>query len=142
MSADLHTADAARVALHTFWRIADDWDLTLLEQCTLLGSSPCRLNLWKTGRVGPLNHDVVLRLSHVFAIHAALQVLLPAPGRADRWLRTSNGAEFLGGTTALQHILGKQMRGLTDVRHYLDQELGDYLAALDSGDKLSAVLAR
>jgi hypothetical protein len=36
VSADLLTVDAARAALRTFWRIADDWKLTLLEKRALV----------------------------------------------------------------------------------------------------------
>jgi hypothetical protein len=104
---DLNTTAAAAAALRTFWRVAR----TTLYQ-------------WKQGKVGPLDRHVLERLSYLFGIYAALQVLLPVPERAKQWVRKPNSAAFLGGQSALERMLGGQVADLFVVRQYLDAERG------------------
>ena len=53
-----------------------------------------------------------------------LQVLLPVPERANEWIRKPNDAPFLGGSSALQRMLGGQVADLFVVRQYLDAQRG------------------
>lgn len=62
---------------------------------------------WRQGKVAPLDAHVLERLSNLFGIYAALQILLPVPERANAWIRKPNTAPFLG-----------------VVRQYLDAERG------------------
>ena len=64
------------------------------------------------------------RLSYLFGIHAALQVLLPVPERANQWVRKPNAAPFLGGASAIDRMLGGQVADLFVVRQYLDAQRG------------------
>lgn len=121
---DLHTAAAAHAALRTFWNIAEAWQLSVGEQLGLLGVSRTTLYQWKQGKVGPLDRNVLERLSYVFGIYSALQMLLPVPERAHEWLRKPNLAPFLGGRSALDRMLGGQVADLFVVRQYLDAERG------------------
>lgn len=121
---DLQSAAAAEAALRTFWRLADAWRLSPAEQQTLLGVGRTTLYQWKQGKVGPLDRHVLERLSYLFGIHAALQVLLPVPERANQWVRKPNAAPFLGGTSALARMLGGQVADLFVVRQYLDAQRG------------------
>jgi len=121
---NLQTAEAAQAALRTFWRLADAWKLTTAEQLTLLGVARTTLYQWKAGKVGPLEAHVLERLSYLFGIYAALQILLPVPERANEWLRKPNTAPFLGGASALDRMLGGQVADLFVVRQYLDAERG------------------
>lgn len=121
---DLQTAAAAEVALRTFWRLADAWRLSPAEQQTLLGVGRTTLYQWKQGKVGPLDRHVLERLSYLFGIHAALQVLLPVPERANQWVHKPNAAPFLGGNSALARMLGGQVADLFVVRQYLDAQRG------------------
>jgi hypothetical protein len=121
---DLQSAAAAGAALRTFWRLADAWQLTPAEQQALLGVGRTTLYQWKQGKVGPLDRHVLERLSYLFGIHAALQVLLPVPERANQWVRKPNAAPFLGGTSALARMLGGQVADLFVVRQYLDAQRG------------------
>jgi hypothetical protein len=91
---------------------------------TLLGVGRSALYQWKQGKVGPLDRHVLERLSYLFGIHAALQLLLPEQARADAWLRKPNGAPLFGGRSALQHMLGGQVADLYVVRQYLDAQRG------------------
>ena len=123
-SVNLNTAAAAESALRTFWRLADAWKLTTAEQLTLLGVARTTLYQWKQGKVGPLDRHVLERLSYLFGIYAALQILLPVPERANEWIRKPNTAPFLAGSSALDRMMGGQVADLFVVRQYLDAERG------------------
>ena len=121
---NLQSAAAAEAALRTFWRLAQAWHLSLNEQLTLLGVGRTTLYQWKQGKVGPLDRHVLERLSYLFGIYAALQVLLPVPERANEWIRKPNTAPLLGGQSALSRMLGGQVADLFVVRQYLDAQRG------------------
>ena len=121
---NLNTAAAAEAALRTFWRLAEAWKLNTTEQIALLGVARTTLYQWKQGRVGPLDRHILERLSYLFGIYAALQVLLPVPARANEWIRKPNTAPFLAGTSALERMMGGQVADLFVVRQYLDAERG------------------
>jgi len=124
LDVNLNTAAAAEAALRTFWRMAEAWKLTTTEQITLLGVARTTLYQWKQGKVGPLDRHVLERLSYLFGIFAALQIMLPVPARANEWIRKPNTAPFLAGNSALQRMLGGQVADLFVVRQYLDAERG------------------
>lgn len=121
---DVNTAEAAEAALRSFWRVAEAWKLTIAEQLTLLGVARNTLYRWRQGRVVPLDHQVLERLSHLFGIYEALQQLLPMPERASERMRKPNPAPFLGGRSALDRMMGGQVADLYVVRQYLDGERG------------------
>ncbi len=121
---DLQSAAASEAALRTFWRLAEAWKLKADEQLTLLGIGRTTLYQWKQGKVGPLDRHVLERLSYLFGIYAALQILLPIPERANEWIRKPNDAPFLGGQSALSRMLGGQVADLFVVRQYLDAQRG------------------
>lgn len=121
---DLGSAAAAQAALRTFWRLAEAWKLDIAEQTTLLGVGRTTLYQWKAGKVGPLDRHVLERLSYLFGIYAALQILLPVAERADEWVRKPNQAPVFGGASALDRMLGGQVADLYVVRHYLDAQRG------------------
>jgi hypothetical protein len=121
---DLASAAAAQAALRTFWRLADAWKLDIHEQTTLLGVGRTTLYQWKGGKVGPLDRHVMERLSYLFGIYAALQILLPVKERADAWVREPNAAPLFGGRCALDRMMGGQVADLYVVRQYLDAQRG------------------
>lgn len=121
---DLQSPAAAQAALRTFWRLAEAWRLTAAEQGVLLGVGRTTLYQWKQGKIGALDRHVLERLSYLFGIHAALQILLPVAGRADEWVRKPNDAPLFGGRPALDRMLGGQVADLYVVRHYLDAQRG------------------
>ncbi len=123
-AADPASAESAAAALRTFWRLAQAWKLSVNEQMTLLGVGRSALYQWKQGKVGPLDRHVLERLSYLFGIYAALQLLLPDAERADAWLRKPNSAPLFGGHSALQRMLGGQVADLFVVRQYLDAQRG------------------
>ena len=121
---DLATPEAAAAALRTFWKLADAWELGAGEQATLLGVGRTTLYQWKQGKVGTLDRHQLERLSYLFGIYAALQILFPLARRANEWLRKPNAATLFGGRSALDRMLGGQVADLYVVRHYLDAQRG------------------
>ena len=121
---NLQSASAGAAALRTFWRLAEAWQLSAAEQTTLLGVGRTTLYQWKQGKVGPLDRHVLERLSYLFGIYAALQILLPVPARANEWLRKPNTAPLLAGQSALSRMLAGQVADLFVVRQYLDAQRG------------------
>jgi hypothetical protein len=91
----------------------------------LLGVGRTTLYQWKRGLVSTaLDRHVLERLSYLFGIYAALQILLPVAQQADAWVRKPNAAPLFGGQSALQRMLGGQVADLYVVRHYLDAQRG------------------
>ena len=124
---DLQTPETAQAALRTFFRIAERWQLTAAEQGRLLGVAKSTLYDWKAGRVRRgLEPYVLERLSYVFGIYAALQILFPQPERADAWLRKPNTAPVFGGRSALDRMLAGNVADLYVVRQYLDAQRGGW----------------
>lgn len=122
-----HRTDVSGAALRTFFRIAAAWDLSVEEQLTLLGG-PSRSTLfaWKKRGADRLGRDVLERLSYIFGIWKALQILLPDPEQADAWVRRPNAALPFGGRSALERMLSGNVSDLYEVRRYLDAERGGW----------------
>jgi Protein of unknown function (DUF2384) len=121
---DLGSSQSAEAALRTFLRLAAAWDLSIAEQTTLLGVARTTLYQWRQGKVGPLDRHLLERLSHLFGIYSALQILFPASRRADEWIRKPNRAPLFAGRSALDRMLGGQVADLFVVRQYLDAQRG------------------
>lgn len=121
---NLSSPAAAAAALRTFWRLAEAWSLDASEQMTLVGVGRTTLYQWKQGKFTALDRHVLERLSYLFGIYAALQILLPVPERAAQWLRKPNAAPLFGGKSALERMLGGQVADLFVVRQYLDAQRG------------------
>jgi hypothetical protein len=118
-------AAAAPGALRTFFRIADAWGLSTADARTLLGSPPSSTFFkWKAGQVGGVGRDVLERVSYVFGIYQALQILLPDASAADAWVRQPNTAPPFHGTSALERMRSGNVADLFVVRQYLDAERG------------------
>ena len=122
---DAFGRDAAAQALAVFFRMAQEWSLQPAQEQVLLGVGRTTLFAWKAGRVRSGLEPVVLeRLSYLFRIYAALEILLPVPERARAWLHKPNAAPLFGGQTALARLLGGQVGDLMVVAQYLDAQRG------------------
>ena len=122
---DLQSSQTAAKALAVFFRIADRWGLGAVEKQTLLGVSRTVFYRWQAGNVtAPLDAATAERLSYVFRIYAALQVLLPVRERADAWLKLPNASPLFGGGTALARMLGGRVGDLKEVADFLDAQRG------------------
>ncbi|WP_460902035.1 MbcA/ParS/Xre antitoxin family protein [Paraburkholderia jirisanensis] len=121
-------ASMSAAGLRAFFRIAQDWDLSVDEQITLLGS-PGRSTLfkWKAEpETARLARDTLERLSLLLGIYKALQILLPQPAAADAWIKRPNSAPPFGGGRALDRMLAGNISDLVAVRQYLDAMRGGW----------------
>jgi hypothetical protein len=111
--------------MRVFMRLADAWKLTASEQQRLLALPRSTLAKYRaspeSARFGP---DTAERLSYLFGIYKALQILLPRPEAADTWLRRPNDDPLFGGRPPLERMLSGRVADLYVVRHYLDGERG------------------
>jgi hypothetical protein len=122
------TERAARLGpagLRGFFNIARLWDLTPAEQQTLLALPRSTLAKYRSrpedARPSP---DTLERISYIFGIYKALQILLPRPEAADTWIRRPNTGALFGGRSALDRMMSGRVADLYVVRHYLDGERG------------------
>lgn len=122
---DVDARKVSSPALRTFFRIAEAWKLSNKEQMALLGSPPrSTFFRWKQAEDVVLPADTLERISYVFGIYSALQVLLPKAEAADAWVRRPNTAPIFGGRSALERMLSGQVGDLYLVRQYLDAQRG------------------
>jgi hypothetical protein len=120
------SAKVSKAALLTFFNIATAWSLNADEAMTLLGlDSRSTYFKWKkqpeSAKLGP---DKLERLSYIFGIYKALQVLLPKADAADQWLKRPNAAIPFQGKSALERMLTGHVADLYVVRQYLDGQRG------------------
>jgi hypothetical protein len=121
----LNAKNLSAGALRTLFRIADAWKLSSKELMTLLGSPPrSTFYKWKQGENVALPHDVLERISYLFGIYSALQVLLPQAEAADAWIKKPNTAPLFGGGSALDRMSSGHVADLYVVRQYLDAQRG------------------
>ncbi len=123
------TLDPQRVssaALQGFFNLSKRWGLTASQERTLLGNPPeSTFYKWKAERSARrLGRDVLDRISYLLGIYKALNLLLPAPGAADNWVKKPNAASLFQGQSALERMLGGSLVDLADVRRYLDAQRG------------------
>jgi len=120
------SAKVSKAALGTFFNIATAWSLSADEAMTLLGlDSRSTYFKWKKQpESAKLNPDKLERLSYIFGIYKALQVLLPKADAADQWLKRPNSAIPFQGKSALERMLTGHVADLYVVRQYLDGQRG------------------
>ncbi|TPQ25612.1 MbcA/ParS/Xre antitoxin family protein [Methylomonas koyamae] len=120
------SAVVAGAALRTFFNIADVWRLNVEQAMKLLGlDSRSTYFKWKKSpESASLNPDKLERLSYIFGIYKALQILLPQAEAADAWLQQANQAAPFSGQSALQRMLSGRVADLYVVRQYLDAQCG------------------
>lgn len=108
--------------MEAFQGLAELWQLSTEDQLLLLGS-PGRSTFFKWKKEGgSIPRDTVERVSHLLAIHKALEILLPDAGAADGWVRRPNQA--FKGQSALDVMRGGQVMDIFRVRQYVDAQRG------------------
>jgi hypothetical protein len=121
----LQSPQSAAQALAVFFRIAEQWRLGATDKQVLLGVSRSVFFRWQAGHISaPLDAGTAERLSYIFRIYAALQVLLPIGERADAWIAQANTSPLFGGSTALARMLGGRVGDLKEVADFLDAQRG------------------
>ena len=116
---------ASGPAIRTFNNIADKWVLKSRERYTILGLPKSTYHTYlKDPDNAHLSKDTLERISYVFGIYKALQILLPRKEAADGWIRRPNKALAFKGRPPLDLMLGGKVADLYNVRRYLDGERG------------------
>src|SRR5436190_559402 len=85
--------------LRTFFNICKAWGLNNSEMQLLLGlSTESTFYNWKKNPSHViLSNDVLERLSYIFGIYKALQILIPNPIIADSWMSSPNSNPLFNG---------------------------------------------
>jgi hypothetical protein len=113
--------------LRTFFRIAEEWELTVAEQCGLLGwIAPSTCHKYKGGNIGTLSYDLLTRISLVIGIYKALHILYPEDLLANRWVKLPNTHPLFSGRSALSVMIDAGIDGLSKVRRLLDSRRGGW----------------
>lgn len=122
-----HTdSSIAESALKTYFKITDAWQLSNEQSMKILGlDSKSTFFKWKADfGSARLNPDKLERLSYIFGIYKALQLLLPKAESADAWIKRPNTAMPFNGQSALDRMLSGHVVDLYIVRQYLDSQRG------------------
>ncbi|HVT93728.1 MAG TPA: MbcA/ParS/Xre antitoxin family protein [Bryobacteraceae bacterium] len=111
-------------AMRAFFNVAGAWQLSVKEQTALLGHPPASTyHKYKSGQVGRLPYDMLVRISLVLGIYKALHILYPDDALADRWVKLPNSNPLFGGEPALARMAAG-IDGLLEVRRLLDGRRG------------------
>lgn len=87
---------------------------------------PSTFYKYKSGQVGTLSYDTLIRLSLLLGIYKALHILYPEPALADSWVNLPNSNRLFGGRPALAHMVENGLDGLFQVRRLLDSRRGGW----------------
>ena len=114
--------------LRSFFRIAEEWGLSVRDQATLLGTPESTYYHWTKLALGQrdvtLGRDTLERLSYLLGIYKALEMLLPQS--ASGLVKRPNNAPLFGGRPALDRMLSGNVADLYVVRQYLDAWRGGW----------------
>jgi hypothetical protein len=111
--------------VRSFLNVAVAWRLTVREQRSLLGwPAASTYHKYKSGDVGALSYDMLVRISLVLGIYKALHILYPDAGLADGWVKLPNANPLFGGRPALAAMIDGGIDGLYRVRRLLDARRG------------------
>lgn len=121
-------ASITTALLPALFNIFSQWRLTGAQQMTLLGlSNEKTLYNWKGQPAkAKLSRDLLERASYILGIYKSLQILLPDPVLADRWLTMPNDNPLFNGMAPLDRLLAGQVVDLAVVRNFLDAERGGW----------------
>jgi hypothetical protein len=130
----LHSGKHAAAALRWLesMRVAEEWSLSVDEQCELLGGIARRtMQSWKKkaleGEEVELSRDVMERLSLLLGIYKGYQLISPSsrPDLATEWFKSPNDHALFQGQSAKEYLISQgTMNALYAVRRYLDAARG------------------
>lgn len=113
-------AKADNAAIRVFAGLARAWSLTKREQLMLLGLEGAgALEELRRSPMSDLPVEIIERLAILLDIYRSINALLPAPHRADAWMRSANAASGFAGRSALDIMVEPGLNGLRMVRAYL-----------------------
>ena len=112
-------------AIGLFGKIAEIWQLSIVEQSALLGMSETEYLALREARHGAdVSCDVRQRISYIVNVYKALNILLGSQEAADAWIKRPNNAEPFCGESALSWILDGPKDGIAFLHDYLQAKLG------------------
>ncbi len=113
-------------ALAAFRDIAAHWALSAMEQRILLGIVPqsTYTKYMRDPHGALLSYDTLQRISHLYGIFKAINVLLPDERLADEWISRTNGHPLFKGVSPKEFMLDGSLESISAVRAYLDAERG------------------
>jgi len=107
-------------------RLFEHWELSMVEQASLLGiseSNRATLSGYRNGKPVSTNRDQLDRIGHMLAIHKNLRLLFPENRElAYRWMKSRNKA--FEGLSPVDVVVEYGFQGLLMVRGYLDRARG------------------
>uniref|UniRef100_UPI0040474749 hypothetical protein n=1 Tax=Rheinheimera sp. TaxID=1869214 RepID=UPI0040474749 len=111
-------AEIAKVAMKLFLNITEqEWRLTPEQQLSILGKADKFITL---NVDAALNHDMLLKISHVIAIYRTLRTLFPEAQQANAWIKKKNSA--FDDEAVLQLLMSGELTIIAQVRHYLEHQ--------------------
>lgn len=115
----------AQAGLQAFNNIADKWNLSEYERCSLLGlsSESAAAILQENISSSSLDENVLQRISYLLGIYKALHQLLPSADAANNWVHQVNSAPIFNGNSALNHLVTGDLTDFAALRNYLNAEL-------------------
>jgi uncharacterized protein (DUF2384 family) len=113
-------------AIRAFRDIAAHWGLAPLEQRILLGIVPqsTYTKYMREPKSATLSYDTLQRISHLYGIFKAINVLLPDERLADAWIAQPNDHPLFKGASPKDVMLDGTLESIAAVRTYLDAERG------------------
>ena len=125
---ELDAAKVSAAASNTFENIISAWNISQGDAMILLGYDEKTKSTYYKWKRAPasvkLPKEKLERLSYIFGIYKALQILLPNTNSADEWIKKPNNAPLFNGKSALSRMLSGNVADLYVVRHYLDAQRG------------------
>jgi len=119
--------DLSAPAMRTFLNIAAEWQLSANQQRALLGWPPeSTFYKYKSGQVGTLSYDMLIRISLALGIYKALHILYPERDLANRWVTLPNSNQLFGGRPAIDLMTSGGIDALYQVRRLLDARRGGW----------------
>jgi hypothetical protein len=116
-------ANAGQATLARFFRMAEDLDLSDLQQCRLMKCpSPQVLKQYRSGHGARLNNTQQQRLSLLVGIWAALLGKDPGGDRAWRFMHEPNRKSPFKGEPPLHYMVEGGLPALRDVAHHVTEQ--------------------
>lgn len=117
----------AAAGLRTVFRIFDEWGLGDEDAMRILGIGRSTFyNYKRDPNCAKADKTLLERLSYVLGIYKALQILLPDPAIASRWITAASDAPIFGGAAPIDRLRAGQVGDLYLVRTYLDAQRGGW----------------
>jgi hypothetical protein len=124
--------------LRTVLRIVDAWELTRDEQAKLLNvSSDVTLDEWQhevPKSPAVYTDDLLIRLSVLIRIYAALQRSYRGSAFADGWIRARNIGSPFSGQRPVAFVIERGIPGLLSVLRLLESAAGGGLSSDEGVD--------